>query len=133
MTSRHFAALEFRCRCGRPECDAPTEPVDTLMEKLDLLRDRYGQPIVITSGLRCPVWNAREQGEPDSGHLDGTEVDIACPDSLARYRLLGAVFADGLFHRIGVGAQFLHLGVSTRLPSPRVWTYYTGTKRSNSP
>ena len=133
MTSRHFALVEFACKCGRPYCDALKEPVQNLVDRLDSLRDRYGEPIVITSGLRCAVWNAHEKGEADSGHLDGTEVDIACPNSLARYQLLGAIFADGLFHRLGVGNMFLHLGVSTRLPSPRVWTYYPGTKRSNSP
>jgi hypothetical protein len=142
MKSQWFKSDEFRCRCGRPDCDAPTEPAQELVDRLDLLRQRLQRPVIISSGLRCIVWNSHEHGEFDSGHLDGTEVDIALPDlpvSLARSQTFDAIYAGGLwagearlFPRMGVGASFLHLGISKRLPSPRVWTYETGTKRSNS-
>lgn len=124
MIARHFVPDEFRCRCGRAECDAPAEPEQALVALLDLLRDDVKAPLVITSGLRCRWWNEHEGGEPNSGHLHGTEADVSCPSSWFRYKLLFAALTRGV-RRIGIGKDFLHLGLSTSgLPSPVVWTYY---------
>ena len=125
MTSRFFTLEEFRCPCGRPECDAPSEPTVDLMDRLDRLRARLGRPVRVTSGLRCAVQNVRAGGVIGSGHLDGTEVDIAVPSSAERYEILEQNWCVGpaLFERIGIGRTFLHLGVSPRLPHHVVWLY----------
>jgi hypothetical protein len=119
---RWFTAAEWACRCGRAACDAPTVPEPALVAMLDRLRDALGAPLVITSGLRCTVWNAREGGQPDSGHLIGTEVDVAVPTSGYRYRLLYEALTLGV-KRIGIGNTFCHLGVSRTLPQDVIWTY----------
>lgn len=121
---RYFDSEEFHCRCGRPECDAPREPQRELVALLDTLREDVGAPLTITSGLRCAFWNQHEGGEPNSGHLAGTEADVACPTSRLRYRLLWAAFARGV-KRIGIGKRFIHIGLgSTGLPQQVAWTYY---------
>ena len=122
----YFKPEEFRCRCGRPECDAPMAPSDTLLERLEMLRARVGRPIVITSGLRCRWWNEHEHGEPNSGHLTGEEVDVATANSHERWQLLAANWFSGppLFERLGIGATFLHLGTSLTLPTGVCWAYY---------
>jgi hypothetical protein len=51
MNSKFFAPEEFKCcRCGRAEC-APAEPSQRLVYMLD--GAAYGEPIAVTSGLRC--------------------------------------------------------------------------------
>jgi len=121
---RYFTEAEFHCRCGRPDCDARTTPDPALVALLDRLREDVQAPLVITSGLRCVYWNEHEGGEPNSGHLTGTEADVACPSSRLRYQLLWAALSRGV-KRIGIGKRFLHIGLSTTpLPQSVVWTYY---------
>ena len=121
--SRYFTREEFHCRCDRPECDALTDPDPALMALLDNIREELAAPLVITSGLRCVWWNEHEHGEPHSGHLMGTEVDLSCPSALFRFRLLHAVFSRNI-RRIGIGKHFVHVGIATNLPRDVVWTYY---------
>jgi len=119
--STFFRLEEFQCKCGT--C-ASKSPHPDLVKKLDILRSAYGQPIIITSGLRCEAYNALVGGVQDSEHITGEAVDIACPDSTARYRLLETSLGSrALFNRIGIGKTFLHLGVS-RINPGVIWTYY---------
>ena len=118
----HFSAEEMRCRCGRMECDALTTPAKALLERLEVVRSEYNAPMVVTSGIRCNFWNTVNGGTPGSGHIRGFEVDIACPDSSARYEMLNAAFR--VFTRIGIGRDFLHLGCDPTLPQRVVWEYY---------
>lgn len=121
---KYFTFEEVRCRCGRPECDAPVSLIPELGDRLDTLRERLGRPLVITSGLRCAWQNERTPGAvPFSGHCDGTEVDFACKMSRERYAVLAALFqgARPLFPRIGLYARHVHVGLSVRLPGQVVW------------
>lgn len=115
----------FTCGCGRPACDAPP-PSALLLANLDQLRDRRGAPVTIDSGPRCAVWNVHEGGtvDPPSGHLDGSEADLACPTSGERDALLEAIYTPPrLFLRVGIGKTFLHVGTSPRLAQRVAWLY----------
>lgn len=46
------------------------------LEKLDKLRELFGNPIVITSSYRSPEYNENIGGSPKSQHLQGNAVDI---------------------------------------------------------
>jgi hypothetical protein len=117
---RHFTQAELMCRCGRTACDAPTIPEPGLVTLLDDLRDTVGGPLVVTSGLRCAAHNAALGGDPTSGHLTGTEADLACPTSRARYRLLTAAFARGV-PRVGIYQKHIHIGLRSALPQDVCW------------
>ena len=84
---RWFEPSEYRCHGPQP-CDAPQELHPRLAERLDALRESLGRPLIITSGIRCADWNAHEGGAPDSKHLTGEAVDIACQDDRLRYELV---------------------------------------------
>ena len=47
--TKNFARYEFQCPCGCGQQSLDTE----LAEKLQLIRDKLGKPIKITSGYRC--------------------------------------------------------------------------------
>lgn len=122
FSSKHFTLSEFQCK-GNDGC--PTmEPNPLLVEKLDKLRDILGEPLVITSGIRCAAYNAKVGGVNDSAHNRGDAADIMCSDSTARYLLLH--MSCHLFQRIGVGKGFIHVDVSTDPAHAQnvLWTYY---------
>ncbi|MBE9589991.1 DUF882 domain-containing protein [Moraxella sp. K127] len=42
-------------------------------------RDILGQPIIITSGYRCPTLNRKIGGAKSSAHMFGRAIDFSCP------------------------------------------------------
>ena len=122
----HFKMAELRCKCG---CNQA--PMDqAFMAKLEDLRLSMNQPLVISSGYRCPAHNAAVSHTGEAGpHTSGCAADIAIsgPDA---HRLLLLAMHIG-FSGIGVGqrgataGRFIHLDdlPSTTHPRPRVWSY----------
>ena len=88
---KHFSEKEFWCRCnqcqkGDAEMGIPPggmigsvpENVKALVENvLDPLREKYGKPIQVNSGYRCPNHNLAVGGASRSQHLFGEAADIA--------------------------------------------------------
>lgn len=104
---KYFNLCEFECHhCGQlPE--AGMNPV--LLAKLDVLRERLGRPVIVTSGYRCPVHNANVGGVRNSQHVAGTAADIYCPgvsvDELAD--MATEIGFDGIGRYYGQG--FVHV------------------------
>lgn len=70
---RHFTAAEFR----HPELIVPEAA-----RFLDLVRDIYGQPLLVTSDARTPEENAAASGSsPNSLHLQGRAFDLRMPET----------------------------------------------------
>lgn len=74
--SKSFKRKEFACKdgCGLGLGDGDINP--ELIEVIQDVRDHFGEPVVISSGLRCQRHNARVGGAPKSQHLLGTAADI---------------------------------------------------------
>lgn len=80
MYSEHFARSEFKCKCGGKYCDGyPVEMSSKLIKILEELREYYGKPITVTSGLRCKKHNAAVGGASSSAHKKGKAADIYIP------------------------------------------------------
>lgn len=97
-----------------------------LVALLDKARDIAGVPFSITSGLRTPSQNASAGGVENSAHLLGKAVDIHCPSSVNRLKMVKALLEVG-FKRIGIGKDFIHADIgnsSDNLPEDVMWTYY---------
>lgn len=76
----HFDRQEFACGCGGEYCDGFPGAMDLgLLLKLEALRNALDAPVVITSGLRCPAFNAEVGGIPQSKHLAGRGADLYAP------------------------------------------------------
>jgi uncharacterized protein YcbK (DUF882 family) len=118
----YFKDEEFLCKCGRIDCPAPRKIHPDLALKLDVMRRIYGGPMVVTSGIRCTVANARVGGVPDSEHLTAEAADIACPVSAVRFDMINAALKAG-FRRYGVGATFIHVDVSKEKVQDVTWLY----------
>lgn len=116
--SKDFSSSEFRCKCG---CGM-RGVTDVLIHGLQKMRDGYGKPMKISSGLRCKDWNRHEGGKDDSAHLSGCAADIVVRNSKQRFMLLREAIYAG-FTRIGVGKTFIHVDVDTAKPQLVVWMY----------
>lgn len=62
---KHFSLHEFHCHCGCGETRIDVR----LVKILDEIRDYYGKPLIITSGVRCPSHNKAVGGSSSSFHL----------------------------------------------------------------
>lgn len=118
MELKFFKLSEFRCTCGRAECDAPAMDMTTLL-KLEGLRLEFGEPMIVNSGSRCAFQNAKVGGAEASQHMLGRAVDIHCPDGSYMRRLLLLALKHGF--SIGVKKHMIHL--DTRPGVPTVFGY----------
>ena len=69
---QYFKVKEFACRDGSQVVFID----DYLCTILDILRNKIGKPIIITSGYRTPWWNANCDGAKYSYHMRGMAADI---------------------------------------------------------
>lgn len=115
------------------EFDSPDRPGSgelmepEVLQMLDIARDIYGYPMVITSGFRTIEHNREliERGypaSPKSSHLLGLAVDIAVPNSQRRFLMLEALLDAG-FHRIGIGETFIHVDLDKNKTPNTLWVY----------
>lgn len=93
-----------------------------ILEMLDQVRDKFDKPIRINSGYRTEKHNAKVGGTPNSSHLKGLAVDIACNNSVDRYHLINCLLDVG-FTRIGVGNTFIHVDIDKDKSKEVIWTY----------
>ena len=119
------------------EFDSPDEPGsgkkymdEEFLMKLDVARSIANTPFKITSGYRSEAHteilkNKGYKVAKNSAHRHGHAVDIACTDSIKRYKIINALITVGL-NRIGIGKTFIHTdNMKTGGKTPNViWTYY---------
>lgn len=69
-----------------------------IRECLDPIRERWGKPIIVTSGYRCPELNAAVGGAPTSQHMKGEAADIkdAGGDNKGLFELIKRMQLAGL-------------------------------------
>ena len=69
---KHFKVREFACKDGSQVVFIDTN----LVAILDILRNRIGKPVIITSGYRTPERNKKCDGAKYSYHMRGMAADI---------------------------------------------------------
>lgn len=118
--SSYWKPAEFRCKCGRAECDAVL-PQQEFIKRLDELRARMGVPLLLTSGSRCVRHNIEVGGAPNSAHLHGLACDIDTTNLDAVGKLKIKSIACDLFEGIGVGRTMIH--VDLKHATKLFWEY----------
>ncbi|MCM8782395.1 MAG: D-Ala-D-Ala carboxypeptidase family metallohydrolase [Candidatus Omnitrophica bacterium] len=78
--SKYISEIEYICRhCKAYPPDftlIPGSPYSMLFDIFDSLREKWGKPILISSGYRCQAHNAKIGGAPLSIHLFGLALDL---------------------------------------------------------
>lgn len=129
----HFTLEELTCPCGcgRMEMD------DSFMKKVVCVRNITARPMIITSGFRCPDYNAKISKTGRNGpHTTGRALDIhiygANVIGLIVWFYHVNILNPQLHGGVGLNQQgeyhkrFLHiddLEDTAEHPRPRVWTY----------
>lgn len=97
--SKYFKKSEFKCKCGKYCNGYPAEIGSRLVWILEELRNYYGKPVVITSGLRCRQHNANVGGVSNSKHRYGKAADIyiagICDSASGRNQVKAKAYALG--------------------------------------
>jgi hypothetical protein len=111
MVTENFALDEYRCKCEK--CNHIAIINDLHSMRMQALRYKYGNKIIVTSGTRCGLHNAEVGGVPDSLHLFGNATDIIAELLPLHGHLMDCVAAIGFEKVIEYkkdGIKFIHLG-----------------------
>lgn len=116
----NFSPEELACKCNK-YCKGEYVHNPNFLDRLQALRVRWGAPLVLNSGHRCPKHNKAVGGAKNSQHLD-VAGDIRTADyDLAERRLLYAEATNVGFTGIGRAKTFLHVDLR---PGPLTeWGY----------
>jgi len=122
--NKYFSTGEFSCKCTHKEC--VEQRVDKeLISKLTALRELANEPLIITSGFRCPAHqkDVEASGQStivakNSQHELGKAADI----KTTRMPIKDFVqLAERTFHAIGIASNWCHLDL--RSDKERRWYY----------
>jgi uncharacterized protein YcbK (DUF882 family) len=116
--SKYFSSKEFE---NSTDKEFYLDPV--LLEKLDLVREEFGESLTITSGYRSPAHNAKIGGAPSSQHCLGKAVDIR-PSASSKEKLDKLyLICENYFEAVGDGRNKGFIHVDTRTGKKRRWDY----------
>lgn len=108
--SKNFSRHEFACQCG---CGFSTVDVE-LIGVLEVVRERFNQPVSINSACRCTEHNERIGGSYGSKHKQGIAADIRVKniDPAEVYEFLN----NHMPHSYGIGkySSFTHIDVRSK-------------------
>lgn len=125
MQFRYFKVSEFACPCCKENL------IDfKFVQKLDDLREKFGGPLVVSSGYRCPKHNQEVSTTGEHGpHTTGHAVDFAIRGLDAK-DLLEEAMVSTQFTGFGLNqkgtSRFIHLDDlpnTAAQPRPTIWTY----------
>ena len=125
MLAEFFSEEELRCKsgCGRAAMHAE------FLDRLDRLRRRWGQPLILTSAYRCPEYNVVVSTSGKRGpHTTGRAVDVLIRghDALKLLLLASELGFTGFGVQQKGDVRFLHLddlGAGAGRPRPFLWSY----------
>lgn len=96
--------------------------LNRLADYLDGIREKFGKPILVNSGYRCPMLNKAVGGVVNSQHLKGLAADLVCSDM---EKLLSIIRETKGFdqviteHNKGSKSYWIHLSVAPVFGKPR--------------
>ena len=109
---RYFTRAEFRCPCGR--CGGfPVEPEEKLVRLADQVREHFGAPATVSSGVRCQAHNDELDGSAkNSYHVKGKAMDF-CIRGVPGAKLLAYVKTLPVHYAYQIGnSDFVHMDVT---------------------
>lgn len=108
---RYFARSEFRCKCGR-YCDGfPAEPHPLLLEQAEKVREHFGVPVYVSSGVRCERHNANVGGAEGSRHKKGKAMDFRVEGQSAKAVLSFVQTLPHIRYAYAIDGSYVHMDV----------------------
>lgn len=129
----NFSEDEFRCRGhakGLCSCGGTAAMDPGFMDRLQAMRSKTLEPFIVTSGYRCPDYNAAIAKTGRNGpHTTGRAVDLLCngprAHDILQLAALEGMTGIGVAQRGDHGSRFLHLDdlPAGNYPRPGLWSY----------
>lgn len=109
---KYFSRKEFRCRCSGKYCSGfPTEPERMLVELADRVREHFGKPAIVSSGLRCARHNGACGGVVNSRHLTGKALDFRIQGIPAHRTLDFVRQLPGVRYAYAIDSAYIHMDI----------------------
>lgn len=109
---RYFTREEFRCKCGGKYCNGfPAEPQEKLLRVADRVREHFGNPMTVSSGVRCPTHNANVGGVSNSRHLSGKAMDFCVSGFPAAMVLSYVQQQKDIRYTYAIDSNFVHMDI----------------------
>lgn len=114
---KHFKEKEFVCKCcGSTGSPQVRENIVALVDNvLDPAREKFGGPVSVNSGYRCPRHNLSVGGATNSQHMRGEAADITAGSPEDNKRLAEIMEQNGKYDQLikylnpDGGIRFIHV------------------------
>ena len=108
---RYFTRSEFRCPCGK--CGGfPVEPDENLVRLADKVREHFGAPSTVSSGVRCQTHNDSLKGSAkNSFHVKGKAMDFVIRGRAAA-EVVAYVQTLDVHYTYAIDANAVHMDVN---------------------
>lgn len=108
---KYFSRHEFHCKCGRYCNGFPAEPNRLLIEQADIVREHFGAPVFVSSGVRCRQHNANVGGVDGSRHRLGKAMDFRVEGKSASAVLKFVKTLPNIRYTYAIDGSFVHMDV----------------------
>lgn len=109
---KYFDREEFRCKCGGKHCDGfPAEPAKKLITLADRVREHFGAPMIVSSGVRCKTHNANVGGAAASRHMSGKAMDFTVRGKTAAQVLAYVQAQPEVRYAYAIDGNYVHMDV----------------------
>lgn len=109
---KHFRREEFMCNCGGKYCNGfPVEPVPALVYTADKVRLYFGEPCIVSSGVRCKQHNKNVGGVANSKHMTGRAMDFRISGKNAKQVLEYVQSLPEVRYAYAIDSNYVHMDV----------------------
>lgn len=115
---------KLACTCGHPKCDKRSVR-QWVLDKVQFIREDLDEPMIITSGGRCPYHPDEVRKSKPGDHQQRYAVDIACDDPLKETKLKVLAGRHGATRVAGSAKDgFIHMAwTPTKRRDVPTWSY----------
>lgn len=108
---KYFKRSEFACKCGKYCNGYPAEPQEKLIKVADKVREHFGSPATVSSGLRCTTHNANVGGVSNSRHLSGKAMDFSIKGKTASQVLAYVQQQSDIRYAYAIDNSYVHMDI----------------------
>lgn len=108
---KHFKRSEFACKCGKYCNGFPAEPNAKLVKVAERVREHFGAPVIVSSGVRCKTHNANVGGVPNSRHTMGKAMDFRIVGKTAAQVLAFVQAQPEIAYSYAIDGNYVHMDV----------------------
>lgn len=109
---KYFSRHEFACKCGRYCNGFPVEPNRLLIEQADMVREHFGAPMFVSSGVRCAQHNRNVGGVDGSRHKSGKAMDFRVEGKSANTVLKYVKTLPKIRYAYAIDGSYVHMDVN---------------------